>query len=47
MDNPLPVAVLLFVPISYHQRKKNDVQGMNVTLYTIQFGHAVIFVVVQ
>ena len=47
VDDPLPAAVLLFVPISHPQRQKDDIQGMNVTLYTIQFGHAVIFVVVQ
>ena len=42
MDDPLPAAVLLFVPISHPQRQKDDIQGMNITLYTIQLGHAVI-----
>ena len=44
---PLPAAVLLFVPISHSPMQKDDIQGMNVTLYTMQFVNAAICVLVQ
>ena len=39
---PLPTAVVLFVPTSHSPTQKDDIQGMNVTLYTMQFVNAAI-----